>query len=360
MTTITDISDLLSVSGTHRRGMKILTFGPTGSGKSPLLASFPRPLAVIDCGEGGIQPYLKPPVVVDGKGQVNLDRVFKGEEDFCLTVSGPEQMDRAIDWVFQHEAKFASLVIDGYNLNWEDHMDFYNEKFGGDIQGGQWRIVKAGWKARQKRMMRSKMNIGISCWMRDIAYEQVQSRPGAKATLNIKPQEVAAIEKSVPYTVDIVLQMRVVTDAKNRPTPRHEIVVVKARRPRTISPKDLFIGKITKWQSDKTEDLWGLAIAPYVDDWKDGEIVDYLGMDAQEAVREEREMLAAAEDAEAGRLIRAMWSAYEGKEFKDMAGFGAWWQRVIAPTINEITPESQKLVVLAKEDIKTRMEGDSK
>jgi hypothetical protein len=251
-------------------------------------------------------------------------------------------------------------VIDGYILGWVDHMVFFSEKYGGDIQGGQWRIVKAGWKARQKRMMRSKMNIGISCWMRDIAYEQTQATPGAKATLNIKPQEVAAIEKSVPYTVDIVLQMRVVTDTKNRPTPKHEVVVVKARRPRTVSPKDLFIGKITTWRSDKTEDLWGLTIAPYVDAWKDGEIVDYLGMDAQEAIREEREMNAAAEDAEAGRLIRAMWSAFEAKEFKDMAGFGAWWQRVIAPTINLIDPDSQKLIVQTKEEIKAKMEGESK
>ncbi|NIV37557.1 MAG: hypothetical protein GWN58_51510, partial [Anaerolineae bacterium] len=69
--------------------------------------------------------------------------------------------------------------------------------------------------------------------------------------LNIHSQEVAAIEKSVPYTVDIVLQMRVVADKMNRPTPTHEIVVAKARRPSTVDPKDLFVGKKVTWRSDK-------------------------------------------------------------------------------------------------------------
>jgi hypothetical protein len=360
LSNINDISDLLSVSGNSRRGMKILTFGPTGSGKSPLLASFPRPLAVIDCGEGGIQPYLRPPIIVDGKAKPSLERVLAGEEDLCFTVKGPEEMDRAVEWVLEHEDKFNSLVIDGYNLNWEDHMEYWNERLGGDIQGGQWRIVKGGWKARQKRLMRSQMNIGMSCWLRDIIYEQTQGRPGTKAKLNIQSQEVANIEKSVPYTVDIVLQMKVVTDKQNRPTPNHEIIVAKARRPRTVSPEMLHVGKVTKWRSDRTEDLWALAIAPYVDDWKGGEIVDYLGMDAQEAVREEREMNASAEDAEAGHLIRAMHDAFDAKEFKDMKGFGEFWQRAIAPTINSLSKGSQRLVLEAKDSIKTKIEGDSK
>lgn len=357
--TLDGVNDLLSISGNTRRGMKILCFGPTGSGKSPLLASFPRPLAVIDCGEGGIQPYLRPPKTVDGKQVVDLDRVWAGEEDVCFTVKGPEDMDRAVDWVLKHEDKFKSLVIDGYNLNWEDHMDYWNERFGGDIQGGQWRMVKGPWKARQKRLMRSNLNVGFSCWLRDIAYEQVQSRPGAAARLNIHAQEVAAIEKSVPYTVDIVLQMRVCLDKMNRPTPNHEIVVVKARRPVTISPKELYVGKVTKWRSDKQEDLFGLAVAPYVDQWKDSVAVDYLGMDAETAISEDRECTAAAEDAEAGRLVREMNSAYQKGEFKDMTKFGEWWQRVIAPTINSLGKEAQLSVVQAKDAIKRDMEENS-
>ncbi|NIV37558.1 MAG: AAA family ATPase, partial [Anaerolineae bacterium] len=172
MAGLKSIEHLLSGGGQTRRGMKILVFGPTGSGKSPLLASFPRPLMVIDCGEGGIQTYLKPPALVDGKQQVNLDRVFKGEEDLCVTVQGEDQMSQAIDFALSNEDKFNSLVIDGYNLAWEDHMDWYNDKFGGDIQGGQWRLVKGPWKARQKRLMRSRLNVGFSAWLRDIAYEQ--------------------------------------------------------------------------------------------------------------------------------------------------------------------------------------------
>lgn len=298
--------------------------------------------------------------MVDGKQQVSLERVFAGEEDLCFTIKGPDDMDKAIDFVLENETKFNSLVIDGYNLSWEDHMEYWNDRLGGDIQGGQWRLVKAGWKARQKKLMRSQMNVGMSCWMRDIIYEQVQGLPGSKAKLNIQSQEVPNIEKSVPYTVDIVFQMKVMTDKLNRPTPHHEIIVAKARRPRTVSPKDLFVGKITKWRSDKEEDLWGLAIAPYVDDWKDGEIVDYLGMDAEEAVREEREMHAASEDAEAGRLSRVMLDAFQAKEFTDMKGFGEFWQRAIAPTVNSVSKDAQRTVLETKDAIKAKIEGDSK
>lgn len=357
---LTAISDLLSVSGGCRRGMKILCFGQTGSGKSPFLAAFPRPLAVIDCGEGGIQPYLKAPEIVDGQPKVNLDRVFKGEEDLCLTVKGFTEMERAVGFVLKNEGKFASLVIDGYNLNWEDHMDHFNEKFGGDIQGGQWRLVKGPWKTRQKKMMRSPLNIGLSCWLRDTAYEQVQSRPGGAPKLNIHAQEVAAIEKSVPYTVDMVFQMKVLTDKLNRPTPNHEIIVVKGRRPRTIDPKDLYVGKKVGWRSDKNENLWDLAVAPYVDGWKKAattDQVDYIGMDAESAVREEREMNEASDQGEAGRMIIEMNMAFEKGEIKDMDSFGHFWTSTIAPTINLLSTEAQHAVIQAKDEIKKKLEG---
>jgi hypothetical protein len=341
--------------------MKILVFGPTGSGKSPFLASFPRPLMGVDCGEGGLQPYLKAPEIIDGKPKPNLERVFAGEEDLCVTVQGPEQMDRAVDFALKHEGRLASLVIDGYNLQWEDHMDHYNDRFGGDIQGGQWRVVKGPWKSRQKRLMRSPLNIGFSAWLRDIAYEQVQSRPGAKPSLNIHSQEVAAIEKSVPYTVDIVYSMRVLLDKKNVPTPNHEIVVVKARRPRTIAPADLHVGTKTKWRSDKQEDLWGLAVAPYVDAWKSAPLadqdVDFIGMDAEEAVREGREVREAADDGEAGHLSGVIIAAYERGELKDMTAFSTLWQTAIAPTINNLTKSAQKVVIETKEAIKAKIES---
>jgi hypothetical protein len=303
---------------------------------------------------------LKPPEIIDGRPTVNLDRVYAGEEDLCFTVKGPDEMDRAVDWILAREDKFASLVIDGYNLGWEDHMDLFNEKFGGDIQGGQWRVVKRPWKARQKRLMRSPMNIGFSAWLRDTAYDQIQAHPGAKATLNIHAQEVAAIEKSVPYTVDIVFQMRVKTDKLNCPTVGHEIIVAKARRPRTIDPKDLYIGQKFQWRSDRQEDLWALAVAPFVDRWKDSAltgVVDYIGMDAEEAIMETREVLAAASEGEAGKLIQTMIEAFEKGELKDMEAFKALWQSAIAPTINLLSAESQHAVNEVKEMIKNKIEG---
>ncbi len=160
--------------------------------------------------------------------------------------------------------------------------------------------------------------------------------------------------------MDIVLQMRVVADKMNRPTPTHEIVVAKARRPSTVDPKDLFVGKKVTWRSDKKEDLWGLAIAPYVDAWKDAEttdMIDYIGMDAEDAVREMREMNAASDDAEAGRMVRIMVTAFEKGELKDMQAFAHLWNSTVQPTLASLSKEAQHVVIETKEQIKNKIEG---
>jgi hypothetical protein len=355
------IKDLLSTSGAGRTGMKVLVFGESGSGKSPYLASFPRPLLAIDCGEGGIQPYLKAP---EGNTP-DLDRVKAGEEDLCVVVGSPEDLTKAAEFAMS-QPWLKSVVIDGYNLAWEDHMEYWGDKIGkGDekkIEMGQWRIVKRGWKARQKALMKSRLNFGMSAWMRDLAYEQVESaNPMAKPRANVKAAEVAAIEKSVPYTTDLILQFSIVRDKKNRPTAQHEIRVAKGRRPRTIPPEELHVGTTWKFRSDKTEDLWALTMAKFEDRWKlasPADVAEHLGMDEEEARSADAGLVEAWGETEAGALIAGMLKAEKEGKITTVPEFATYWKKQVADTINEIESRDAVNAVLAvKENIKNRIKG---
>lgn len=365
MSDLTLVKDLLATSGAGRTGMKVLAYGESGSGKSPFLASFPRPLVAIDCGEGGIQPYLKSPEAVDGTPSVDLDRVKAGEEDICLVVETPEQLSRAVQWALDNAGWLSSCVIDGYNLAWDDHMDYWSEKIGdkeGKIEAAQWRIVKREWKARQKRLMKSKLHFGMSCWMRDTLYERVENQnPMMKPKLNIRSQEVAAIEKSVPYTTDLILQFSIVRDTKNRPTAQHEIRVVKGRRPRTVPPKELHVGTTFKFRSDKEEDLWAITMAKFEARWKLanlGDVAELMGMTEDDAINADRELVEAWGESEAGGLIKAMLQAEREGEIDSLPKFRNFWQRAVAPTVNQIEDTDAVNAVLAvKENIKNRIKG---
>lgn len=363
MSDLSLIKDLLSTSGSGRTGMKALVFGESGAGKSPFLASFPRPLVAIDCGTGGIQPYLKPPI----DGETDLDRVKRGEEDICVTVNNPVELSRVVQWVLDNQDWLASVVIDEYNLAWEDHQEAWHEKLnipeGKQIEFGQWRSVKREWKSRQKKLMKSKLHFGMSCWMRDISAEQVASKnPMVKPKVQIRQQEVAAIEKSVPYTTDLILQFSIVRDEKNRPTATHEVRVAKGRRPRTVKPEDLHVGSTWQFQSDREEDLWALTVGKFEHAWRlasrdEGE---WMGDPEEEEIanEEERLLVEAGDESEAGSLIKAMLKAEEEGKIKTVADFANFWQRAVAPTINDISDEGAKRAVLAvKDQIKQRLEG---
>ena len=341
------LSKLVSTTGVHRRGFKVLAFGPTGSGKSFLLAHMPRPLVVIELGEGGIQSYLLPPV--DGKP--DLERVFAGEEDLCFTVTHPNELEAAVEWVFKHETKLKSVVIEPMNAAWEDHMDYWNEKLGGDIQGGQWRKVKGPWKRRLKRLMRSPLNVGFGCWMKDIAYERAEPKnqmPGVESQgkLIIKAQEVPQAEKSVPYTVDLILQTEVVLDKKNRPTSKHRVTLTKGRRPRSIDPKDFHVGKTWEFDAVKPVDPWATIIGPLEANWQSDEngAVDYLGADAQEARSELREISEAADDNEVGRMIILI-----GQPYKNLIEYRRMFETEIAPPLNTLSKPHRETVMSTHE-----------
>ena len=348
------LNHLSSPAGYHRRGIKVLVFGESNGGKSKFLASMPRPLAVIDSGaESGIQPYLRPcELDDDGKPIINLERVKRGEEDVCFTVTNPVELQLALDWILANQAILNSVGIDGITNAWEDHRDFWQDELGKEqLQGGDWKKVKGPWKKNLKALMQSRLNVALSAHLRDLEYSREAVAPGVEGKLTIKPQEVPAVEKNIPYIVDLTIQMSIARDEKNRPTPIHIATLAKGRRPESISPKALYVGM--KWRFDERapENPWDKIIAPIFMNCDDSMAVDYMGMHEVDVKDAEEELRRAADDSEAGRMLRLMHST----EFKSMPEFKGFWEREIAGNIDTMAPAARREVLLRKEEIKKQL-----
>lgn len=180
------LQGLKSRAGTHRRGYKILVTGKAGSGKSYLAAHVPGEpgeRVFIECGEGGLEQYLDP-------------------EDIVFTIESPDDYMAAIQWAVENSigrgGPIKSVAIDPANLQWENHLDYWQDKLGHDIQGGDWRKVKAGWKKTLRDLQRSSLNVVMTCHLKDLQFIQEQEASGATGKLMVKPQEAPQIEKNAP------------------------------------------------------------------------------------------------------------------------------------------------------------------
>ena len=296
--------------GVHRRGIKVMVFGPPDSGKSFFLAHMPSPKVVIDANEeGGIQTYLRP-------------------DDTYFNMSNPEAIAAAINFVFENEGKLASFCIDGMSGMWEETMDYWAKKLGGEIQGGDWRKVKGPWKLMLKRLMRSKLNIGFSAWLKDVGYEQVDQ--GGIKKLEIKSIDVPQAEKTIAYTVDFILKSDTVLDRKKVPTQYRTLTVYKARRPRSISPSDLFSGKQWKFDQKQPVNPWEIVIEPFIQQWQEG-AVDYLGCDPAEEMSELRMIEDTSQDNDLARVLQLIAAQTDAEMYRKA------WPREIAPLLTGMT-----------------------
>lgn len=309
-----------SPAGIHRRGIKVLVFGPPDAGKSFFLAHMPSPKVVIDANEeGGIQTYLRP-------------------EDKCFSISSPEAALEAINFVLTNESSLKSFCIDGMSGFWEETMDFWAKKLGGEIQGGDWRKVKGPWKLLLKRLMRSRLNIGFSAWLKDVDYEQVDQ--GGIKKLVIKSIDVAQVEKTVPYTVDFIFKADVVLDRKKVPTQFRTLTVYKARRPQSISPTELFSGKQWKFDQKQPVNPWEIVIDPFIQKWEEG-AVDYLGSNPMEDQFEGRGLEDAMQDNTLARILQLI----QGQ--KTMAEYETAWKTMIDPDLRGLSASRMALVTEA-------------
>jgi hypothetical protein len=332
-----------SHAGAHRRGYKILVTGRAGTGKSYFASHAPGEpgeRVILECGEGGIEEYLDP-----------------AERDYVFTVSNVDVYQKTLKWLYdtdrKNPGKIKSVVIDPANLQWEEQLDYWQDKLGHEIKGGDWRHVKAPWKQGLRWLTRASFNVVMTCHLKDLQFTQEQEASGAKGNLVVKPQEVPQIEKNAPYIFDFVFLADFKRDDLNRPTHIHTLKVFKGRRPKSIKPEDLYAGKEWRFNAKKPENPWASIIDPIAEAWQDG-AVDTIGADEREENEALYDIEVTGQDAEVGRILRVI------NEQADMKSFARAWEKEIAPSVVNLSKEHQRQVEEAKERKKKELSKEKK
>lgn len=321
---------LESQPGKHRAGIKSIWYGPSKTGKSWALASFPHPILCASCGERGIEMYLQPSL-----------------GDKCFEISSPKEFEAFImDLALPNEQHFASLVTDNHNLLWDDWMDAHETKFGGEIKGSQWRFVKGPWKTLHRKIMKMKCHFGASAWIKDILYTEEPAPPGERGKIQIVAQDNPQVEKTIPYIADLIFRTGVQRDRLNRPNGKHEVVFYGGRRPRSVPPTELYVGKTWIFDAKAPVSVWDTVVAPFYQKWTEG-AVDHLGVDAQEAEETIRDLHNVEQDEVLGRCQRLIQEAKTLIELK--ATFSTY-----------IQPETFGMDQFRKDLVKTYLEARKK
>lgn len=320
--------------GTWSKYLRILLWGKYKTGKSFFLADFPKPILAATGGdEAGLAQYLDPKA-----------------GDMCFSIDTPDNLKAFLEFGSKNVHRFKSMLFDPIGGGiWEDYMDSWNEQLGGDIKGSQWRQVKGPWKLFMRQMKRAKLHVGMSAHMNDTLYEEVENAPGEKK-LSIKAIEAPKIERKTPYHVDLIFQTLVKLDKKNKPTPFHQVIFMGGRRPRTIPPNELYVGKTWEFDSRVEQHPWKTVIEPILDKWQEGGSEDYIGaLDGAEIASDMRETAQIAEDAVVGSMLRVIESQTNLHEYASKA-----WPDQIAPFINGLTDERVKSIVMAAHEAKKK------
>jgi hypothetical protein len=316
--------------------MKIFGWGGPGAGKSYFGAHMPSPILTGICGgDHGIEGYLSPE---------NRELVFD--------LDNPNDFEQFVDFGIASEDKLKSLVLDPMTLGWENWMDFFNEQFDGEIKSHQWKDVKAPWKKLHYLLMASKLHVYQTAWVQTTEWEQTESAPNVKGPLNIKKVEKPKIEIRVPHIFDIALYWKIKENNRGLPTPIHEAMITKVRRPKTMNPKEIYVGKTWSFDEREPEDPWQKIVEPFLEHWQAG-AVDHVGglrlvngkpTTDRHASDDEKDVIETALDATMGELLVAI------TEFKgSMTEYKRFWDANISGPINDLDDTRQKVVREAHE-----------
>lgn len=333
------LAKLETPAGFHHLGIKALFHGPAKAGKSFALASFPHPIFAIVCGEAGIEDYLRPEL-----------------GDKSLKVSNPDQYIEAMEFALKHPF-WASIVVDNINLVFADWMEAWETKLNVDqLEAKHWRKVKDPWKTIHRQAMLSKKNFGCSAWPKDIKYTQEEipaKMPGAEPKMVVKPveQDVAHVEKMIPFAVDMLFKVEIELDAKFRPTKIHRITYLGGRRPKSIPPSQLHAGKFWRFDSSKDDEEtpFEKVLKPIMEKWAEG-AVEYVAQDEVEAGREVGEATVLWEDTIVGRTLALFGDA------RSMADLKKLWDANQAD-INSLPKGKRDIVEAAKDKRKLELGG---
>jgi hypothetical protein len=289
-----DLQPYTIPTGVHNRWPSISVFGPWKSGKSVFLSSFPPPMVAIDAGDQGMGMYLPQ----DDPRYV------------CIQTSDPNRVNQVVDWAVDNEDKINSFIIDPATMLWKEHLDWFQEFLGvEEIKGGQWKEVKGPWARRFMKLRRASFYKGYSFRIKDIEYATEGGGPGEKGPLIIRAHEAPDWEKNMGYLCDQIYECQNKKDSLGKPTPTFEVTFWGGRRPRSVPPEELPIGRTWKFDSRKPESVWDAVIAPYMEAYQ-VDALEHYGVDEEQAAKALQEMKQDVEDGNVGRLIR------EVEEFK--------------------------------------------
>lgn len=327
-----------SPAGTHRLGLKALFYGPSKSGKSFALASFPHPIFAVVCGENGIEDYLHPEL-----------------GDKAVTVDSASSYTEALEFGLNHP-KVASVVIDGANLAFEDWMASWEDTLGVDeIKGQHWKKVKGPWKVIHRKAMLSPKHIGFSAWPKGAKYmEEVTEAkmPGADPIVKLRmvEQDAAHVERMIPFAVDVIFKTEIELDKKFAPTSIHRLTYMGGRRPKSIPANELYSGKYWRFDASKVNEQspFEKVLKPIIDKWGEG-AVTYVGLDANEAAKEVGEAQAMFENQTVGELTAAF------NACNTFDGLVKTWNENKAAI--DALPDDKRKIVVATKDAKKKEFG---
>lgn len=355
-----ELQPLASKAGAHRKYLKALYFGPAKAGKSYNLAHFPRPLLAIDCGEGGIQPYLT-------------------ANDTCLTAEHPQEFLDVLEWAFNNEDHFESVVIDPYTASWSDWMEYWREKLEKQRKPGveekrrlrdmldddlkkefkpqDWPAIKKAWKGAARLLMRARFHVGAAAWERSTQFKKPtvddeKETPGLRASdeegggkIIIRTVETPDVEKSLPHIFDLAFHVDYEHDRKDRPTGLYKVRFYFGRIPPSCRG-ELFIGK--EWEFDTRDgeippDPWSYIIEPLLPHWKVG-AVEQLGADRPEHVRKVlHEIDEAGKDHDYGLAMRLIRDA----SYESMQDYEKAWKDNNLERLVSLLDKKQRAEVMA-------------
>lgn len=335
MTTLPpSLAALQLTAGAYRAGLKLLITGRSKTGKSYFAASAPGPLLAMACGEPGIIPYLDP-----ARGDVGLE-VHTADDYYA-----------AIDYAVKHEKDFATFISDNDNLAWTQTLEDFEDAKGGEIRGGDWKKIKGPRKAALRSLMRSKINVIFTCWLREIVYKQEEVAPGVQGKTELLPAELPEVEKNVPYAVDLIFLTDVKKDKLFRPTNIHTVTYMGGRRPRTVPPDELYTGRVWSFDSRKpVASVWDEVVKPFRDRWVEGGS-EHLGLDPREAARAGGEMESAWQDQETGRMLALI------SQQTSLAMYQEVWRTSIEAPLNSLDEQHKQLVLQAHKAKKKELGG---
>jgi hypothetical protein len=341
-----ELARLVSKTGKHKAGKKILGYAKWKRGKSEAASSMPNPIFALACGEPGIVPYLQP-----DKGDVGLE------------IYNPDDMFRALDYAYKHADQFPSVAIDNVNLGWSQHLDAEEEKREsaearersgvgrGDtgIQKHEWSAVKANWFDFLHKTGQSPQNVFLTAWVQDVVYRKVAVAvgPGIADKVSTVPMEadVPKTEKTVPYYPDLIFGFNAVEDKLGHLTEVIEVTFRGGRVPPNIPPEMLHLGKTWKinTRKDPRRCFWDKVIMPLDPYWKEGE-VEVIGLDAAEVERGRAEVGRVHDNAEVGRLLTKI-----GDFAGTLDAYSKLWTAELVGPMQELPPKQKALVREAHE-----------